>query len=99
MIMSLDIRVKAILSQMKELALPKMWEIGPQAARAAMRSSIFRGGNEPIGNVEDRSIPSPNGSIVVRVYTPVTADSAVLPGLMFFHGGGFVIGDLETHDD
>jgi acetyl esterase len=96
--MSLDVRVKALLNQMKELALPKMWEVGPQAARAAMRSSIFRMNDEPIGKVEDRTIPSPNGAIGVRVYTPVNASAGTLPGMVFFHGGGFVIGDLETHD-
>ncbi|HUB85012.1 MAG TPA: alpha/beta hydrolase [Rhizomicrobium sp.] len=96
--MSLDIRVKALLDQMKELALPKMWEIGPQAARAAMRSSIFRTSDEPIGKVEDRKVPSPNGDVGVRIYTPVGATAAMLPGLVFCHGGGFVLGDLETHD-
>ena len=96
--MPLDVKVRALLNQMKELALPKMWEIGPPAARAAMRSSIFRASDEPIGKVEDRSIPSSHGAIGVRIYTPVNAAGATLPGMMFFHGGGFVIGDLETHD-
>lgn len=97
--MALDLRVKAMLDQMAQMAMPKLWEIGPQAARTAMRSSIFRGGNEPIGAIEDRKIEGPAGEIPVRVYTPVDAGDATLPGLIFFHGGGFVIGDLETHDD
>jgi acetyl esterase len=97
--MSLDVKVKAMLAQMAELAMPKLWELAPPAARTAMRSSVFRGGNEPIGNSEDRKIPGPAGDIPVRVYSPVDAASDTLPGLVFFHGGGFVIGDLETHDD
>ena len=97
--MSLDVNVRNILDQMAQLKLPKFSEIGPQAARAAMRSSIFRGGDTPIGKVEDRKIPGPAGDIAIRVYTPVDASSPVLAGLVFFHGGGFVIGDLETHDD
>jgi acetyl esterase len=84
---------------MAALKAPKLWDIGPQAARAAMKMSIFRGGDTPIGKVEDRGIPGPAQEIPVRVYTPVGAKDGVLAGLVFFHGGGFVIGDLDTHDD
>jgi acetyl esterase len=97
--MALDSHVKALLDQMATLKLPKSWEIGPQAARAAMKMSIFRKGNTPIGKVEDRVIPGPDGDLAVRVYTPLTTNSNVLSGLVFFHGGGFVLGDLDTHDD
>jgi acetyl esterase len=97
--MSLDVNVKALLDQLKAAALPKLWELGPQAARAATKASIFRGGDTPIGKSEDRVMAGPAGNIRLRVYTPVGAQDAVLPGLVFFHGGGFVIGDLETHDD
>ncbi|HVU20277.1 MAG TPA: alpha/beta hydrolase [Rhizomicrobium sp.] len=97
--MALDINVRALLDQMKAAALPKLWELAPPAARAAMRSRLLGGKDAPIGKVEDRKIPGPAGEIPVRVYTPVDAKAEVLPGLVFFHGGGFVIGDLETHDD
>ena len=97
--MSLDVHVRTLLDQMATLKLPKFSEIGPQAARAAMRAGIFRGGDTPVGKVEDRKLPGPAGDIAVRVYTPKDAADAVLPGLVFYHGGGFVIGDLETHDD
>jgi acetyl esterase/lipase len=97
--LSLDAHVKTLLDQMAALKLPKFSEIGPQAARAAMRASIFRGGDTPIGRSENRTVPGPAGAVPVRVYTPLDAKDAVLPGLVFYHGGGFVIGDLETHDD
>ncbi|MEJ1970767.1 MAG: alpha/beta hydrolase [Rhizomicrobium sp.] len=97
--MSLDVHVRNILDQMAALKAPKLWEIGPQAARAAMRMSIFRGGDTPIGAVEDRKLPGPVHDIGVRIYTPLGAKDGPLPGLVFFHGGGFVIGDLDTHDD
>jgi acetyl esterase len=96
--MSLDAHVKALLDQMASMGAPKLWEIGPQAARAAMKMSIFRTNDEPIGAVEDKTFPGPTGPVGVRVYTPVSAKAPLLPGLIFFHGGGFVIGDLETHD-
>ncbi len=97
--MSLDVNVRALLDQMKAAALPKLWELAPAAARAAMKSRLLGGKDTPIGKIEDRRIPSPAGEIPVRVYSPLDAKDVLLPGLVFFHGGGFVIGDLDTHDD
>jgi acetyl esterase len=51
---------------------------------------------EDVALVENRSVPGPAQPIPVRVYRPSSADR--LPGLMFFHGGGFVIGNLDSHD-
>jgi acetyl esterase len=55
-------------------------------------------GGEPetVGNVEDREIPGPEGNIPVRIYTP--EGNGPFPVLVFFHGGGWVIGNIETHD-
>jgi acetyl esterase len=64
-----------------------------------MKMGIFRGNDAPIGKVDERTIPGPAHPIPVRVYTPLGAKDGVLAGLVFFHGGGFVIGDLDTHDD
>lgn len=97
--MSLDVHVKAMLDQMKALALPKMWELGPQAARAAMRMRFPGAPETPTGKIENRTIPGPAHAIPVRVYTPLNAATQTLPGFVFFHGGGFVLGDLDTHDD
>ncbi len=76
-------RVKAMLDQMAAMAMPKLWEIGPQAARAAMRSGLFGGGNEPIGKGEDRTIKGPAGDIPVRVYTPVGCSRRRAAGTRF----------------
>jgi acetyl esterase len=51
----------------------------------------------PVRSVDDNSIPGPAGDIPIRVYRP-DVDGSV-PTVVFFHGGGFVIGDLDTHDD
>lgn len=53
----------------------------------------------PVGRVEDRSVPGASGGppIPVRLYWPRTAGDR-LPLLVFFHGGGWVIGDLDSHD-
>jgi acetyl esterase len=51
-----------------------------------------------IARIEDRTIPGPAGEIPVRLYATTTDTSAALPVLVFYHGGGFVIGDLDSHD-
>ncbi|HEY5347634.1 MAG TPA: alpha/beta hydrolase, partial [Rhizomicrobium sp.] len=84
--------------KMAALKAPSIWDLGPKAARAAMRSSIFRSHDDPMGKTEDRRIPGPGGEIGIRIYTPLNAPEGPLPGLVFFHGGGFVLGDLDTHD-
>jgi acetyl esterase len=48
--------------------------------------------------VEDREIPGPAGVLPIRLYAPIGAIDGALPGLVFFHGGGWVAGGLETHD-
>jgi acetyl esterase len=97
--MSLDVHVKALLDQMAAMAVPKMWELGPQAARAAMRLRMPGMAETPVGRIENRTIPGPANPIAVRIYSPLEHNAPTLPGLVFFHGGGFVIGDLDTHDD
>jgi acetyl esterase len=52
---------------------------------------------EVVFEVADRTLPGPAGEIPVRVYRP--SDEPALPVLIFFHGGGWVIGSLDTHDN
>ncbi|MGZ3460959.1 MAG: alpha/beta hydrolase [Archangium sp.] len=51
---------------------------------------------EKVAKVEDRTIPGPQGNLPLRVYTP--EGSGPFPVLVYFHGGGFVLGNLDTHD-
>jgi acetyl esterase/lipase len=52
-----------------------------------------------VGNIEDRTLPGPEGSLLaVRIYTPEGAAAAEMAGLVYFHGGGMVAGTVETHD-
>ena len=46
---------------------------------------------------EDRILPGPGGALAARLYTPAGAAAEGLPGLLYFHGGGFVAGSLDTH--
>ncbi len=69
---------------------------GVDAARRALRD-LPRRSFHPELRVEDRAIDGPAGPINLRIYWPPTDDTAP-PVVMFFHGGGFVVGDLDTHD-
>lgn len=69
------------------------------AARARYRreSLLFRGPATPVGAVRGFTIPGPGGPLRVRHYAP--AASAPQPLTVYLHGGGFTIGDLDTHDE
>ena len=67
----------------------------PNAIRALMNAVVIPSTVE-VASVEDRQIPGPAGPLPVRIYRP-TGD-APKPVVVFFHGGGWVIGSLETHD-
>jgi acetyl esterase len=52
----------------------------------------------PVGKIQNIVLPGPAGDIHARVYAPIAAGGESLPALVYFHGGGFVVGDLDTHD-
>jgi acetyl esterase len=70
-----------------------------RAARARYRreSLVFRGPITPVGSVRDFTIPGAGGPLRVRHYAPAAPDPQ--PLTVYLHGGGFTIGDLDTHDE
>ena len=70
----------------------------PAEARAQMEAMARARKAEPlaIARVENRSIPGPAGSIPLRLYWPNSPEQA--PLIAYYHGGGHVIGSLDTHD-
>lgn len=99
--MALDPQAKALLDGMAaNKDAPRIIDLPPAGARElyrAMAAQLDLSGL-PIGKIEDRKIAGPAGEIPVRLYTPVAAGGAPLPVLVYFHGGGWVIGDLDSHD-
>ncbi len=93
--MPLDPQARAVLDQLAAMGLPAVNEVSPEQARANMKLRPRAPGPE-VAKVEDRSIPGPDGDVPVRIYTPEGSGS--FPILMWYHGGGWVIGDLESAD-
>jgi acetyl esterase/lipase len=96
--MPLHPKVQALLAAQRLSGAPPMHTLSPEKARADMRAqvAVVSGPLAEVARVEDRSAPGPAGAVPVRIYTPHR--SGPFPGVVYFHGGGFVIGDLETHD-
>jgi acetyl esterase len=65
--------------------------------RQVLSGARLVGGAPPIGAVTDRTIDGPGGPLTLRFYTPRGLTGAA-PALVFFHGGGWIYGDLESHD-
>src|SRR5438876_8064641 len=94
--MPLHPQVRTILDQMTALGLPDLWSLSPQDARAQYAAARMPTPPEPVARLEDLTIPGPNGDIPARLYAHDTAPNQ--PAVVFFHGGGWVIGSVETHD-
>ena len=96
--MRLHPQSQLLIDLANKVGLPELQTLEPDEARAIY--DLRAAGLEAapvIGEVSDRTIPGPGGDLPIRIYRPVDAaqDS---PCMMFFHGGGWVIGTIETHD-
>ena len=98
--MPLDPLAQAFLDQLAATPTPKLWDLPPAAARQGFAAMMVLVGPKdvPIGKIENIAMPGPGGDIKLRVYTPVAAGGEALPAIVFFHGGGFMLGDLDSHD-
>ena len=98
--MPLDPLVKAFLDQAAAIPRPKPWEMPLGALRKSFAGMMGLVGPKdvPVGKIENFKINGPQGDIRARAYAPVAAGGAAMPVLVYFHGGGFVVGDLNTHD-
>jgi acetyl esterase len=96
--MPLDPQAKRVLDALAAVTMPDPWTIDPAVFRAQVREMRVAAPEQPIGAVVDRAFPGPAGELPLRIYTPLERERGALPVLVFFHGGGFVIGDLDSHD-
>ena len=91
-------QIERVLQVMAEAGLKPIEALTPVEARAQMEATAQSRKAEPlpVDRVEERSVPGPAGDIRLRLYWPNAA--APLPAIVYYHGGGHVIGSLDTHD-
>ena len=95
--MPLDPQAQKVVDAMAALNLKPVEDSTPAEAREAMRArTAALGPFDEVAKVADHRVPVGGGEIAVRVYSP--SGPGPHPVLVFFHGGGWVIGDLYTHD-
>lgn len=99
-------QMQAVLDQLARLAPTPIETLTPQEARQqptvadAVKAVLQAQGRstapEAVGKVQDTTIPGPAGDIPVRVYTP--AGTGPFPVVVYYHGGGFVIANVDVYD-
>jgi acetyl esterase len=92
----LHAQAQALLDQFAAAGLPDLTQLPPAAVRLAFEQMSPAREPEPVARAEDRTLPGPAGEIPVRIYAPESRGP--LPAIAYFHGGGFVLGGLDTHD-
>jgi acetyl esterase len=99
---TLDPDAAFVFKAFQEAGRPAYETLSPDEAREYYRQARLITNPDPpeLKSVAPLSIPASHGSIPARIYTPrkVRQAGGLAPGLVFFHGGGWVIGDLDTHD-
>ncbi len=95
---SLNPQIREVLRAMAEAKLRPVEEMTPAEAREQVEATARARQAEPlpVARVEEQMIPGPAGEIRLRVYWPQAA--APVPAIVYYHGGGHVIGSLDTHD-
>lgn len=94
--MPLDQNVKELLAVMSPEGAPGLHELGVEAAREAMAGAFATAEPEAVARVENTSFPGPGGDVPARIYWP--SGDGPHPALVYFHGGGWVLCSLDTHD-
>lgn len=98
--MPLDSRVRRFLDKLAASGASGALALSVAERRRSLEQLLsFGGPGRPVASVTERTIAGPGGALRLRIYTPAGApDGQPLPALVYFHGGGFVAGTLDTHD-
>lgn len=98
--MKLDRETEALLFWATSTTGTPLWQLSPAEARGEYRRGLAKTEIDPpiVGAVSDLLIERSGGPIRLRRYEPAGASGKARPAILFMHGGGCVLGDLETHD-
>jgi acetyl esterase len=99
-------QAKALIDLIEQRGLPAMHTLTPVEARVFYRErrALTQPAAPEVGEIRELQADGPHGAIPLRLYRPATdasaggATGAALPVLVYYHGGGWTIGDLDTHD-
>jgi acetyl esterase len=101
-------QARALIDLLEERGVAAMHTLSPQESRRLYRERrhVVQPDPPEVAQVQALSAPGPHGAIALRLYRPLPSHgvsvgagaAAALPVLIYFHGGGWVIGDLDTHD-
>src|SRR5271155_4922871 len=93
-------QIVLVLEAMAKAGLRPIEAMTPAEARAQMEMTAQARQAEPlpVAKVEERLIPGPAGEIRLRLYWPPPNAAGPEPAILYYHGGGHVIGSLDTHD-
>ncbi len=89
-------QMQALLDKMRQASLPPLYQLPVEQARASYRTGVgvMEQPQIEVARVEDFTIPGPAGAIRARLWAPT--HNPGLPVLLYLHGGGFVVGSIET---
>ena len=95
---ALNPQIIELLAELQQREIPPIQNLTPTEAREIRNPILadFGGPKAEVAGVENRTIPGPDGPVPVRIYSP--KGNGPFPILLFFHGGGWVVGSLDTHD-
>jgi acetyl esterase/lipase len=98
--LKLDRETEALLHWASSLTATPLWSLAPDAARDEYRRTLAKTEIAPpeIRQATDLAVPGHAGPMHLRKYVPADAGSAAEAAILFMHGGGCVLGDIETHD-
>lgn len=99
--MTLDPDVEQLLDLIKAAGRPALDGLPPPEAREAYKAgrAVLQPEPAEVASVRDLTVPGPGGPIPVRLYRGIGTEAGQkLPCLVYYHGGGWVIGDIDSHD-
>jgi acetyl esterase len=94
--MPLDSEIAKVLEARNAANIPSFETLEPQEARRVYAAMERPRVEVPLSSVRDHRLEGPGGELAVRVYLPLA--QGPFPVLVYFHGGGWVVGNLDTHD-
>src|SRR5712692_8825958 len=97
-LVGVEAKTRAFLEAMHAKGSPRIYELSVAEARSVLSSAQAGSITKLPADIEDRTIPGgPKGDVAIRIVRP-QGNTDSLPVVMYFHGGGWMLGDKNTHD-